>query len=105
LTEEEADKLPIEDCRLIVWKDDKPIEITFDDNTIWHYVKDKLSSKRLAHPTIRIMVLKILNGMYDNCLRYCLKLLDEDVCGSNRTLHVDSKPFEPYIFLMEKKHG
>jgi hypothetical protein len=102
LTEEEAEKLPIDDCRPIVWKDDKPIEITFGDNTIFHYVKDKLSGKALAHPTIkiRIMLPKIINGMYDDCLRFRRKLLDE---GDNRTLYVDYKPFEPYIFLMEKR--
>jgi hypothetical protein len=104
MTEEEAAKLLIIDCKPIVWKDEKPLEVTFDDRVLWHAVKEKLSVKGPNHPSIkiRIMLPKILNAMYDDCLRYRRVLLDED---PDQTLFIDSKPSEPYIFLVKKTEG
>jgi hypothetical protein len=97
MTEKEADyQNLISDCKPIVWKDGKPLEVTFSDNVLWHAVKEKLSGRGINHPSIkiRIMLPKFLNAMYDDCLRYRRVLLDEN---SEQTLFIDSKPSEPNI--------
>jgi hypothetical protein len=101
MSEEEAyppGGLVISDCRPLGWKDDCPLEVTFVDRGLWHAIKQKIQGKALLIK-IRIMLPKILNAMYDDCLRYRRVLLD----GLNtRTLYVDIKPSTPYITLMEK---
>lgn len=89
----------ITDLKPLGFRDDASFEMTIGNLSVFHAIKEKLPSSKLKI-RLRPMQPKIISAMVDEALRHRRHLLDEN---PSRTLYVETKPFAPFVSLMERK--
>jgi hypothetical protein len=110
MPQEEANEILLQggvtDVKPIRWADDASLDVTFADVNVWHAIRDRLAGKVLPF-SIRPVLPKIINAMYDDCLRARRDLITEAKQAGMvpRRLYVDTKISAPYICLIENVKG